>query len=91
MTVDNHRITNAIIATKLDSLISLVQQHYDDTSSKLMDLATDVTALKIASAQNNLRISRNEQEIEGQKRKGLAWDVMNSVGALVAFLLGKAT
>ena len=89
MTVEDHRVTNAVIATKLDSLTGLVQQHYDATTSKLMDLATDVTALKIASAQSHIRITRNELEIENQKRQGLAWDVMNSIGALVAFVLGK--
>lgn len=94
----NHRVTNAILLTKLDSLASVVQQQRDEAKtqheeikSQFLSLATDVTALKVCTAGHAIRIGRNEGELEGLKRKGVLWDAINSIGAIGAFLLGKIT
>lgn len=89
----NQRVTNAILLTKLDGLTDIVRQHHAETSKyreeiaeRLVSLATDVTGLKVACAQHDIKITRNEGEIESAKRKGLMWDTINSLGALGAFV-----
>lgn len=87
----NHRVTNAILLTKLEGLTALVQQYHEDTAAQLLALTADVTGLKVACAQHDVRITRNEDELDGVRRKGVVWDVINSLGAIGAFLLGKVT
>lgn len=88
---DDQNVTNAILLTRLDGLSNLVTKQHAETKGQLSSLATDITALKIGVAEHEVRIHRNEQELDGVKRKGVLWDAINSIGAVIAFLMGKVT
>lgn len=69
-------------------LLVRIDENVKSILERLKSVETDLSILKTDNATNKTRITTNESEIEKLRGESTKWNFINSVGAVIAGIIG---
>lgn len=88
MDTPNGKITLALVKQSIDTLIKVENDHYHDLRTMIEGQDGCIRSLDIDVAKNKTRIDNVEGDIKTLEEKSDRWSVINTIGMIVAGILG---